>query len=241
MDRAREASAGRLGVHATRQGNDMTRQESFKRRVRARMEKTGERYNAARRQLIEQADRHGRTWAAEPEMTDASVREATGRGWDAWCDLVDAWPGHDDGHGAVAAWLQDEHGVDGWWAQTITVGWERITGRRLPHQMADGTFTAGKTRTVAVDAELLRRTLLDDVHRADLFPGLDTELRSRPTSKNLRIAVGGGTAEIAIAPKADGRAAVTIAHAKLSTYDDVQQWKAWWAEWLDALDDADED
>jgi hypothetical protein len=33
----------------------MTRQESFKRRIRARMEKTGEKYGAARRSLIEQA------------------------------------------------------------------------------------------------------------------------------------------------------------------------------------------
>ena len=38
----------------------MTRNESFKRRIRARMAKTGEKYNAARRALIEQAtDRRG--------------------------------------------------------------------------------------------------------------------------------------------------------------------------------------
>lgn len=216
----------------------MTRQESFKRRIRARMERTGERYGAARRVLVEQADRPGRRWAAEPETADGPLREATGRGWDEWCDLVDAWPGHADGHGAVAAWLQDEHGVDGWWAQTVTVGWERITGRRLPHQVADGTFTAGRSRTVHVDAELLRATLLDDDDRVDLFPGVDTELRSRPTSKNVRLAIGGGTAEIAIAPKGDGRATVTVAHAKLSTPDEVEWWKAWWTDWLDALEDA---
>lgn len=216
----------------------MTRQESFKRRVRDRMSRTGEKYNAARRVLIEKATTDGRARASEPENSDEAVREATGRGWDEWCDLVDAWPGHGDGHGAVARWLQDEHGLDGWWAQAVTVGWERITGRRLPHQQPDGTFTAGRSRTVTVDADVLRTTLLDDEGRADLFPGLDTELRSRPTSKNLRIGVGGGVAEIAIDDRGDGRATVTVAHAKLPTHDAVQRWKAWWVEWLEALDDA---
>ena len=110
----------------------MTKQESFKRRVRARLAQTGEKYGAARRTLIEQASsRSGRPWAAEPEMSNEAVVAATGRGWDEWCDLIDGWPGHTEGHSAIARHLQDELGVDGWWAQTVTVGWERITGVRF--------------------------------------------------------------------------------------------------------------
>jgi uncharacterized protein len=41
-----------------------------------------------------------------------AVREATGRGWDEWCDLIDAWKGDKDDHGAVAAFLVEEmHGL----------------------------------------------------------------------------------------------------------------------------------
>lgn len=121
----------------------MTRNETFKRRIRARMAKTGEKYGAARRVLIDQAATRGtRSWASQPQQSDEVIRDNTGRGWDEWRELIEAWPGNTDGHGAVAAWLQQEHGVDGWWAQSVTVGWERISGRRLPHQMADGTFTA---------------------------------------------------------------------------------------------------
>jgi hypothetical protein len=70
----------------------MTTQESFKRRIRTRMAKAGERHGAARRVLIEQAPTQGgRTWAAEPEMRYETVRSATGRGWDEWCDVIDAW------------------------------------------------------------------------------------------------------------------------------------------------------
>lgn len=217
----------------------MTRQESFKRRIRARMERTGERYSAARRILIDQSSQNRRrTWVAEPEVGDDTVREATGRGWEEWCDLIDAWPGNARGHTAIAAWLVDEVGVEGWWAQTVTLGYERITGRRLPYQQPDGTFNVNKTRTVAVDAELLRKTLLDGQHRGDLFPDQETELRSRPTSKVVRLGIGPGVAQIALEPKNDGRTTVSVAHEKLPTSEAVDQWRFYWTEWLEALDEA---
>jgi len=214
----------------------MTRQGTFKRRIRARMTKTGERYGAARRVLIEQASDGRRTWVAEPELSDESVRAATGRGWDEWCDIIDTWPGHTGGHTAIAAHLQEEHGVDGWWAQSVTVGYERITGLRLRYQQPDGTFSAGKSRTVVADTALLRELLLDDTDRADLFPGLDTELRSPPTSKVIRIAIGPGTAQIALDTQADGRVKVSIAHERLTSSEEVERWKDYWSEWLAAID-----
>jgi hypothetical protein len=215
----------------------MTRQETFKRRIRQRMEKTGERYGAARRVLIDQSSSSGeRQWASEPEMADVTLREATGRGWDEWCDIIDAWPGRAEGHTAIATYVREEHGVDGWWAQTVTVGYERITGLRLPHQQPDGTFSAGKSRTVTADAELLREMLLDGDDRADLFPGLETELRSRPSSKVLRIGIGPGTAQIALDTQDDGRVKITIAHDKLPTPEAVEEWKDYWSDWLEAVD-----
>lgn len=216
----------------------MTRNESFKRRIRSRMAKTGEKYNAARRALVEQAqDRGDRGWVSAPEHTDEVIRAQTGRDWQQWRAFIDGWPGHEHGHAAVAAWLQQEHGVDGWWAQAVTVGWERITGRRLPYQMADGTFTANKSATITTDHDGLRELLLDEAGRADLFPGLDPQLRSRPSSKNVRIGLEQGVAEINLVSKTDGKVKVTVAHAKLESPDDVEQWKAFWSGWLEALDD----
>ena len=222
----------------------MTKQEHFKQRVRARMAKTGERYAAARRALIDQAEATAaraaaggeRMWVSEPEIGDDALRAQTGVGWNDWCDRIDAWPGHADGHPAVAAWLHAECELDTWWSQMVTGGWERITGRRLPHQMADGTFTAGKSKTVAVDANELRAALLDADDRADLFPGHDTELRSKPGSKSIRIALGPGSALFSLDARPDGRTKVTVAHERLPEYADVEVWKLFWADWLDALD-----
>lgn len=216
----------------------MTKNESFKRRIRARMAKTGEKYVAARRLLMEQsADRGERRWVSEPGHSDEVIRQQTGRGWDEWRALIDSWPGHTEGHAAIAAWLQKQHQVGGWWAQSITVGWERITGRRRPGQMADGTFTANRSVTVKTDTEALRQMLIADAGREALFPQMATELRSRPTSKNVRLAFDDGIAEIAIAPRPDGCATVTISHTKLDSPDHVAHWKAFWGDWLAALEE----
>ncbi|HVR33228.1 MAG TPA: hypothetical protein VMS74_11040 [Acidimicrobiia bacterium] len=215
----------------------MTRQESFKRRVRARMVKTGEKYGAARRALIDQSDESGRRWVSQPEMADAAVREATGRGWDEWCGLIDAWADDATGHSAVVSYLIDDHAVDGWWAQTVTVGWERITGRRLPYQRPDGTFAVSKSRTMQVHAADLRQMLLSDTDRVDLFPGFDTNLRSRPTTKTLRLGIGGGYALFDLAPVDDVRTKVTVSHEGLTAASEVEGWRDYWDRWLEAIDE----
>lgn len=221
----------------------MTRQESFKRRVRTRMARTGERYGAARRALIDQArtavgamqDPPTRPRQAQPETSDASVRAATGLGWDEWCALIESWEGRDGGHTAVAAHLRDAHGVDSWWSQAITVGWERITGRRAAHQRPDGTFTAGRSRTLSIDPDDLRRRLLDDRCRNEMFGQVPTELRSGPSARTLRLGIGDTVALVSIEARGAGRARVSVAHEKLRSHEDVQHWKQWWGHWLDDL------
>ncbi len=221
--------------------DDMTTNAAFKKRIRERMAKTGERYSAARRVLIEQAatrDSDARIWVSQPEQPDDSVMAHTGKRWDEWCDLIDTWPEAEQGHAAVAARVLDEFDVTGWWGQGITVGWERITGRRLVNQMSDGTFTASVSRTINIDAEELRRMLYDDEDRADLFGGMTSEMRSRPGVKVPRIRLQAGTVSIATEQKSGGRATVSVAHEKLSAPADVEQWKPFWTDWLEALDES---
>lgn len=222
----------------------MTTQESFKRRVRARMAKTGERYAAARRALIAHSpDRPEPSgWVADPDTTDEAIRANTGHGWDEWVALIDAGPGRDAGHTTIATWVREDQGVDGWWAQGVTVGYERITGLRLPGQMKDGTFTVSRSRAVELDRDALRAMLLDDGERATLIAGLDTALRSRPTAKSLRFAVhdgeaGLGTILVSMDP-AGAKVRVTVAHSKLASPADGELWKAYWADWLGDLEAA---
>ena len=172
-------------------------------------------------------------WAAEPEIADDRLREATGRGWDEWRELVDGAGLREAGHTAIAAWVASEHGVEGWWAQAVTIGYERIVGLRQRGQMADGTFTTNASRTLELDADTLRARLLDG--RDALFPGMKTELRSRTTSKSLRIAFPEGVALIALTPASRGRTTVTVQHEKLPTPEAVERSTAYWSTWLTGL------
>ena len=121
-----------------------------------------------------------RIWVYDPEVSDSSIQAATGRTWNELCDVIDARPAGIEGHTAIAAWVHENLDVDHWWSQGVTVGWERITGRRVPGQMADGSFSVSKSRTVDIDAGLLRAQLIDDAGRHQLFDGHDTVLRSKP-------------------------------------------------------------
>ncbi|HET9291576.1 MAG TPA: DUF4287 domain-containing protein, partial [Actinomycetes bacterium] len=127
----------------------MTRQKSFKGRVRARMDKTSESYTTARRQLLAKAgakaDPEAPARPAEPAATppgdapeakrpysEQAIRANTGRGWDEWFALLDEWGGAERPHPEIVRWLVGEHGVPGWWAQGVTVGYERARGLRAP-------------------------------------------------------------------------------------------------------------
>lgn len=200
------------------------------------MEKTGERYSAARAALVEKVNTSGgRTWVSEPEMSNDAIIKGTGKGWDEWCDLIEAWPGHTNGHAAIASYLVSEQGVDAWWSQGVTVGYERIVGLRLPYQRPDGTFVANKSRTIAIDARELRAMLIDDDSRRELFGGLETDLRSKPTAKALRFGVGPGVAQITMTTTSDGRTKITVDHRQLPDFADVAEWKFYWSDWLDAM------
>lgn len=159
-----------------------------------------------------------RDWVAQPDHADALVREKTGRGWNDWVAAIDAGPGRAAGHTAIAAWLV-EQGVDPWWAQGVTVGFERITGLRLPGQMPDGTFT---------------------VSRAALLPDHETPMLSKPGVKTPRFELLRGDERLGVvsfavdAAPAD-RTRLTVTHAQLATAADAAHWKQFWGDWLAAL------
>src|SRR5688500_16568964 len=161
----------------------MPTQKVFKQRVRTRMTKTGESYTAARSQLRRKATTPESTAPAAAETgpltSDEAVTRASGRGYEEWFGLLDAWGGTERRHPEIAGWLKSEHGVDGWWSQGITVAYERARGMRAPHQMADG-FTVSVTRTVDVDVERLLAAFTSAPLRRRWLPG--AKIRQRPTT-----------------------------------------------------------
>ncbi|PRZ03810.1 uncharacterized protein DUF4287 [Isoptericola sp. CG 20/1183] len=223
----------------------MTSHESFKRQVRERMARTGERYAAARRSLLPDNPPSGAApgWVSRPETSDATIKENTGHGWDEWVSIVDDGPGRSAGHTEIAAWVAAHHDVSGWWAQTVTVGYERITGIRLPGQMPDGTFTVSRSKVLGLDHDTAHALLLDDADRAALVPGLSLSPRSRPGVKRPRFAVAEtgaldpaehGVLMVSTDP-VGGRTRMTLTHERLASPAAAEHWRGFWGEWLTAL------
>ena len=181
--------------------------------------------------------------ASAPEMSDEKIRAGTGRGWDEWVTLAAAGPGRDASHAEIATWAIDDHGLTGWWGHGVAVGVRRLTGQRVPGQMADGTFAVSRTKTLPITEPELREIVLDAASWALLLPGLDVTLRSKPTSKSLRFAIvddgeTDGSILVTLAAVGADRCRATVSHEKLGSTAAGERWKTFWAGWLDVVADA---
>lgn len=181
--------------------------------------------------------------SSAPEMSDEKIRAGTGHGWDDWVVLVAAGPGREARHDEIATWVMETYGLPGWWSHGVAVGVRRLTGQRVPGQMADGTFAVSRTKTLPVSEADLRDALLDGGTRALLLPGLDVTLRSKRTSKGLRLALvadgrPAGSILFTLASAGEGRCRTTVSHERLGSSAEGDLWKAFWGDWLEVVEDA---
>jgi uncharacterized protein DUF4287 len=205
----------------------MTRQKSFKRLVRARMEKTGESYTSARAVLLA-ADEPA---AAVMTMSDDAIRRRTGHGWEHWFDLLDEWGAPERSHTDAATWLREEHATGGWNAQAITVSYERARGLRAVGEHADG-FTVTASKTVAVPVDRLYDAFVDESLRGDWLPGAELRERTatRPRSARFDWGDDGTRVVVGFEAKGDDRSLASLAHEKLPDAQEAERMKAYWRE-----------
>ena len=202
----------------------MTKQKTFKHRVRSRMEKTGESYTAARRMLI-----------AGPEES-AATEQATGRSNEQWFALLDEWGAAERTHAEIARWLADQQGVSNWWSQMVTVAYEQARGRRLPHERPDG-FTITASKTVAVPVADLFAAVSDDTRRARWLPDAPLRLRTSTAPKSARYDWEDGATRVNVGftARSDTTSTIALSHERLPDPDAAEEMKRWWRERLAEL------
>ncbi|MBF8268023.1 MAG: hypothetical protein HW388_1531 [Dehalococcoidia bacterium] len=61
---------------------------------------------------------------------DEAVQAKTGKGWEEWLAILDAWGMREKGHTLAARHLQHDHGLSPWWAQAVTIRYEWERGLR---------------------------------------------------------------------------------------------------------------
>src|SRR3990172_4331888 len=227
--------------------------KALKRLVRARMVKTGEAYTSARANLLKKA-----AGAAEDDgvagflpaapaasaadfaklagKSDEAIKAKTGCTWDRWVwalDYVNAyqWP-----HREIAKYVHQKYKVDRWWAQTVTVGYERIKGIREIGQRRSGHYEATKSRTMPVSLTKLYRAFSQPRQRSRWLSGVTLAVRSATPNKYLRITwEDGSPVQVGFLSKARSKAQVAVQHGKLPSKEAANRMKRFWTERLDAL------
>ena len=239
----------------------MTRHRTFKRLVRTRMEKTGESYTAARAVLLgahgdpnqsgapNRPDPAAAPDSAGPVLatSDEAIRQRTGRGWEDWFDLLDAWGAADRSHREIARWLAERLEADplAWSVQAVAVSYERARMGRAVGQRADG-FAATATRTIGVDAETLFDAFMDESARAHWLPDGQPRTRTSTRPRSARFDWDTGETRVLVtfdakgtksteSPKNMAKTTVSVEHSRLADADEADKAKLRWREALTVL------
>jgi hypothetical protein len=221
----------------------MPTHKDFKRLVRGRMQKTGESYTAARAHLRKQkpaasAGPAPADYAKLGGKSDALLKEKTGCTWDRWVKALDRVKAYTWPHREIAKYMMEKYKTPGWWAQTVTVGYERIKGLRAVGQRRDGSFEANKSKTFAVPLAQLYGAFHDARTRARWLPGVDLTVRTATREKSMRITWPDKTSVVVgFERKGPAKSLVALAHGKLPDRDSATRVKQYWAERLGALED----
>lgn len=232
----------------------MPRNKDLKRLVRARMSKTGESYTTARAKIVAHAAPDNRAslavasrrpaapsvpdYAALAGTADATIKAKTGCTWDRWVFALDHYGADKMSHRDIAALVTSKYKIDGWWAQAVTVGYERIKGLRARGQRRDGTYEVGKSRTYNVPLMTLFRAWADTRLRTRWLDGGVGKVRTLTPKKSMRFD-GQDRSIVVVGFTAKGRAksVVAVQHTKLRDRETATRLKQYWSERLDTLGD----
>ena len=241
--------------------------KDFKRLVRARMEKTGEAYTAARANLLKRTttapsisasavvlepvgrgfspgeEVRGKTTATPADfaklagMSDAAIKKATGCTWEKWVHALDYAGAHEWSHRAIADHVHNTWKVKDWWTQTVTVGYERIKGLREKGQRRDGGYEANKSKTVAASAAAVFRVFAHARIRKQWLPGVSVTVKKATPNRSVRMLWDDGTPVEVWIVPKGKKTAAQVGHRKLATREDADARKAFWADRLEAMRD----
>lgn len=168
----------------------------------------------------------------DPGMADAAVAAATGRDWASWKAHLDARGAESMAHAEIARLLRAD-GVPHWWSQMVTVGYERMIGRRTVGQTCTGTFAANVGKTFAGDKDAAlaawQALVCDRVEFAGAVTGEEPRVTSSENWRYWRVDLDNGSkVTIHFSDKPGGKTAIGVNHEKLGDAAAVDAAKAFW-------------
>ena len=163
------------------------------------------------------------TSAHSPAISDDRLKAATGRSRQRWFALLDKAGAESWDRRRIARWLGVKHEVDAWWAQSLTIDYERARGLRQG-RTRKGPLRTSAWKTIRRPAEAVWPFLDDDDLRRDW---LDCEFGVRGRTP------GDGTwahgvHELEPTSSGESRTQISVEHSGLHDAAEVAETKEFW-------------
>lgn len=175
--------------------------------------------------------------SVDTPFTDAALKKATGKDWLEWIAILEEWGVKERSYLEITSYLASEFGLNDWWSQGITVGYERMTVRRSVGQLSQGTVSASINKTINASIKLTHSTLVDELLRYQWLAGSVVRLRTSLAPKIARFDDYEARVIIAfsLTREDDNRTAVRLQADKLTSVEAGEKWKAAWEPRLERL------
>jgi uncharacterized protein YndB with AHSA1/START domain len=171
-----------------------------------------------------------------PQVSDEAVQAKTGKDWASWLAVLDSAGAQQMSHKEIAAFLHEQHQIDPWWQQMVTVTYEQARGLRQKHQRPDG-YQVSASKTLPVPLELLFRAWADPEQRSLWLPEAGLTVRKLTENKSLRLTWSdeASRVDVNLYPKGEGKSQVSLQHSRISNAEEAEQLKAYWKAALERL------
>ncbi len=173
--------------------------------------------------------------ASRPPVSNEAAKKRTGRDWAEWCTLLDKEGAEKLSHREIARLIHEKYHGGDWWSQMITVGYERLRGRREVNQRIGG-FAVCASKTIAAPAAAAFAAWTDARRRARWLAGVKLIIRKATAPKAVQLTCDDGTSiEVVITARGRGRCVVAVDHTRLADAQQVAERRHCWKEMLAAL------
>ncbi|MFC8127632.1 hypothetical protein [Streptomyces sp. NPDC057302] len=176
------------------------------------------------------------------KLSSEALREATGKDWPQWFEALDSWGATSRDHTAIARHVREDHGVDGWYAQSVAVGYEQERGLREVGQSSTGQWRTSGSKTITASPARVIEAFADDDVRHCWLPEVDFTLRTHRPAKSVTADFKNTTSQdtpgattrisVTLTVKGPEKTVVGVGHEKLRDAAEVAAYKVFWRERL---------
>ena len=165
-------------------------------------------------------------------ISEKAIEKATGQPWSVWLDRLEQMSARDLSHKEIAARLVADYDVPGWWAQSLTVRYEQVVGRRQTGQSNDGSFSVSVSKTLPGSLNEAMLWWLKKVQSRTEFNGVAIVSSSTTETekwRNYRVALKDGSrVVVGIYAKSPIKAGLGLQHDKLASHELSEAWREYW-------------